>query len=533
MDNAAMPVLDDLKSQLDRSRRFEELTAHLLTQFVEIPSGEVDAAIGTAQKRVCALFGLDLCSLWQWTPGSQRYLRLTHDYRPLGGPPLPERADAQEMFPWSLREVLAKRPFLFTSPDECPPEVADDRASFSHFGIKSVVVLPLSTGGGPVLGAAAFATVREERAWPPEIVRRLQLVAQIFAGALGRRAADEALRESEDRMQLAAESAGVGLWRLDLVTSSYWLTEEARRQFAFPEGKPVTQDMVLAGVVPEDRGLILAAVKAACESREEAVAEYRLVAPDGVERWLSSRGRARLGPSGEPESLMGVTVDVTDRKRAEAALRDLSQRLIRAHEEERALLARELHDDLTQRLAVLAIDVGRTELAARGAGAERLRAVREGLVALSEDVHTLAYQLHPSVLEELGLAEALRTECERFRSRSRADVLVNIDPLPVAAGADAALCLFRVAQEALRNVERHSSAGTVAVALRQQDGGTLLTVRDDGEGFDPDAVRDRPSLGLASMRERLQLVGGKLCVDSLPGEGTAILAWVPPENGPR
>jgi signal transduction histidine kinase len=154
-------------------------------------------------------------------------------------------------------------------------------------------------------------------------------------------------------------------------------------------------------------------------------------------------------------------------------------------------------------------------------------------VAISEDVHTLAYQLHPSVLEELGLAEALRTECERFRSRSRADVSVNLDPHAARVGADEALCLFRVAQEALRNVERHANADAVAVALRQQDGGTLLTVRDNGRGFDLDGARERPSLGLESMRERAQLTGGHLCIDSVPGEGTAIVAWVPAEEGPR
>ena len=119
-------------------------------------------------------------------------------------------------------------------------------------------------------------------------------------------------------------------------------------------------------------------------------------------------------------------------------------------------------------LAALAIDVGCVELDSRpGEEAEMLRSVREGLVSLSDDVHTLAYQLHPSVLEELGLAEALRTECERFGGRSGADVSVNLDPLAAVVGADEALCLFRVAQEALRNVERHANAGAVAVVLER------------------------------------------------------------------
>jgi signal transduction histidine kinase len=243
---------------------------------------------------------------------------------------------------------------------------------------------------------------------------------------------------------------------------------------------------------------------------------------------------ATRDPAGQTVRSYGVLRDVTECKRAEGELRDLSQRLIRAHEEERALLARELHDDVTQRLAVLAIDVGRAELAALdGAQAETMRAVREGLARLSEDIHSLAYQLHPSVLEELGLAEALRTECERLGRRGRVELSVELDPVPADVGKDAALCLFRVAQEALHNVIRHAGARVATVALRQRDGGLLLGVRDDGVGFDPGSPRERRSLGLASMRERVRLVNGTLDIESAPGRGTAIVAWVPSGGGSR
>ena len=221
-------------------------------------------------------------------------------------------------------------------------------------------------------------------------------------------------------------------------------------------------------------------------------------------------------------------------RRTEDNLRDLSRRLIRAHEEQRAQLARELHDDITQRLAVLAIDVGRGELIApSGPQAAVMREVRDGLVRLSEDVHSLAYQLHPSVLEELGLAEALRTECERIGRSGRVDLSAEIDPLPAAVGKDAALCLFRVAQEALSNVVRHAGARTASVALRPRDGGLLLTVRDDGIGFNLERPGKDRSLGLASMHERVQLVGGTLDIESASGRGTAIVAWVPAEGGSR
>ena len=209
----------------------------------------------------------------------------------------------------------------------------------------------------------------------------------------------------------------------------------------------------------------------------------------------------------------------------------MSRRLIGAHEEERALLARELHDDVSQRLAVLAIDVGRAELAAADeAQAEAMQEVRAGLVRLSEDVHSLAYQLHPSVLEELGLVEALRTECERRGRQGRLDLSADLEPLTAAIGKDAALCLFRVAQEALNNVARHAGARAATVTLRQMDGGLLLAVSDGGVGFDPQSPGKGMILGLASMRERVRLVHGTLDIESAPGQGTTILAWVPAEE---
>jgi signal transduction histidine kinase len=218
--------------------------------------------------------------------------------------------------------------------------------------------------------------------------------------------------------------------------------------------------------------------------------------------------------------------------RAEAAAHELSGRLIGAQEKERARLARELHDDVTQRLALLAIDAGRA--LTEGAGAVRSRiveSVREGLVRLSEDVHALAYRLHPSVLEDLGLAEALKAEGDRFSRQHAVLCEVKLRDVPAVIPAEAALCLFRVAQGALRNVARHARARSVQVLLRGMDGGLQLGVQDDGVGFEPSEARRSPSLGLASMRERIILAGGELGLESAPGRGTTVLAWVPLDAG--
>jgi signal transduction histidine kinase len=202
--------------------------------------------------------------------------------------------------------------------------------------------------------------------------------------------------------------------------------------------------------------------------------------------------------------------------------------LIAAHEEERARLARELHDDVTQRLARLAIDAGRVErLASAPLVSETMRVIREGVVRLSEDVHALSYRLHPSVLEDLGLAEALRSEIERVAGQESLSVTAKLGEIPESVPHDAALCLFRVAQEALRNVARHANARTVEISARELDDGLQLAVRDDGAGFDPALQHDRRTLGLTSMRERVHLLHGELDIESAPGQGTTVVAWVP------
>ena len=218
------------------------------------------------------------------------------------------------------------------------------------------------------------------------------------------------------------------------------------------------------------------------------------------------------------------------RRRAEEATHSLSRRLIHAQEEERARLARELHDDLTQRLARLAIDAGRLEGGVNGDSAgEIMRSLRDGLVRLSEDIHTLSYRLHPSVLEDLGLAEALKAECERFSRQESipSDLKLRIagchsngpGPVPLSR------CAGGVAQH--RSPRPSPKRGRV-VAWHGRS--VQLAVRDDGIGFDPTAAKDRPTLGLASMDERVHLVGGELDVDSAPGHGTTVVAWVPLEK---
>lgn len=227
--------------------------------------------------------------------------------------------------------------------------------------------------------------------------------------------------------------------------------------------------------------------------------------------------------------IAALIVQLTGRRRAERESFALSSRLLTAHEDERRRLARELHDDITQRLASVAIDAARLEsVVSRKPDHDRAsQSVHGELVRLSEDVHALSYRLHPSILDDLGLAEALKAECEQVSRHQAVRVDVELKHVPDTLPNDVALCIFRIAQEALRNVARHARASVAMVNLAVSDGGLLLAVTDNGVGFDVEATRSRPSLGHASMSERVRALGGRLGIRSAVGQGTTLSAWVP------
>jgi signal transduction histidine kinase len=226
--------------------------------------------------------------------------------------------------------------------------------------------------------------------------------------------------------------------------------------------------------------------------------------------------------------LAGLLVQRARRRRAEDEAQLLSGRILTAHEDEHRKLARELHDDVTPRLARLAIEAARAQRDERTSSrAVDDLSMHDELVRLSEDVHAFSYRLHPTVLDDLGLVDALRSECDKACRGQAVRVGLEVGEVPKRIPGDVALCLFRIAQEALRNIIRHARAHTVNVSLASRESGLKLTVVDDGVGFDVNGVRERPSLGQASMRERVRQLEGDLQIRSAPGSGTTIVAWVP------
>ncbi|MGQ0666727.1 MAG: sensor histidine kinase [Nitrospiraceae bacterium] len=212
-------------------------------------------------------------------------------------------------------------------------------------------------------------------------------------------------------------------------------------------------------------------------------------------------------------------------------LRLLAAQLLRLQEEERRRISRDLHDDINQRLALLSIDIEvlEQELSSGPIGAVRtVRAIQDRIVELSDNVRHLAHQLHPSILDDLGLSVALRRLVDDFRARTGIKTAFIHKDIPKHLDQEVLTCFYRVAQESLANVSRHAKAKNVHIELRQLRYGLQLMVSDDGTGFDVNqCCSERGGLGLLSMKERVSLVEGTLDIQSRKGEGTSVCAWVP------
>lgn len=535
----------DLRNEFEKRLRFETLLADISTRFVNLPSDQIDSVIEDAQRLICECLGLDLSALWQWSEESPRFLTVTHLHSPPDGPSRPERIDAQKSFPWVLNKVLSGET-LVLSTENMPPEAALDQESRRHFGVKSSVVLPLSVGGGSLIGVLTFDTLHEERDWQSMTVKRLELVAQVFCNALVRKESDRILRESEVRLSLAADSAGAGLWELNCSTGLFWATPRAQAIFGYEPGEVISMERFEQSVHPDDLARVRQSIVQSLDSREPLSVEYRILTGDDGMKWIHSSGRPYFKHNGEPDRLLGVSINITERKKMEEKLREreaclsnnqkdlqrLAGKLISVKEDELRRLSRELHDDLTQRLAVLAIEAGKLELFLEKSYSPlpesiKLSRIKEQLIKISADVHRISRQLHPTIIDDLGLVRAIESECNALKQREEIKIIFTHEELPERLPEDVPLCLYRIAQEGMKNIISHSGAKRCEVVLRGSGKAICLVVKDKGVGFDPVEVRDKPGLGLASMRERVLLVQGDFSIETEPGRGTTIHVSIP------
>jgi PAS domain S-box-containing protein len=300
---------------------FEALVTELSTRFIHLPADRVWAEIEVAQQRVCECLGFDIGAFWEWETEEQKTILLTHLYRPSGGPPVPERMTGEEFFPWCQAQLLAGKTVVVPSTENTPPEAAVDQAAWRHYGVRSLVAIPLTMVGQAMMGVIGFNSTKHEVVWSDVMIKRLELIAQMFTNALLRKRYEQALRISEERLSLAASAADLGLWNLDLASGIFWATNEAREQFEVNAEETLTLDRVLETIHPDDRAAVQRELDDVVALERNGQVEYRVVRKDGRQRWLATRGRVRTDIDGR-KILMGVTVDITERWEADKRLRE-------------------------------------------------------------------------------------------------------------------------------------------------------------------------------------------------------------------
>ena len=337
------------------------------------------------------------------------------------------------------------------------------------------------------------------------------------------------VRESEERFRLVANTAPVMIWtvgtdRLCNYVNQPWL------EFT---GRPLEAELGNgweAGIHNEDRRGCLEIYSQAFDQRKSFVMEYRIRRHDGEYRWILDTGVPRFNQDGSFAGYIGSCLDITDRKLAENALASVGRRLIEAHEEERTWIARELHDDIVQRVALVAVELERSDYYAADATTNEHNHIRTALQSLSDlgkDIQALSHRLHSSKLEYLGFVPAAQSFCRELSEQHNVRIEFKHANIAAAVPKEISLCLFRVLQEALQNAIKHSGVRDFAVEVHSTQDGIRLAVSDAGIGFDLRQAMNQGGLGLISMLERLRLANGGLSIQSKPGRGTTVLAEVP------
>ena len=351
------------------------------------------------------------------------------------------------------------------------------------------------------------------------------LIAALLWQRARKRKAEAILRESEERFRVLANTTPAMIWMFNTEGKITYFND---RRITFTGQDPGAGygDSWTSFIHPEDLPGVLDALSTGLKNHQPYSREYRLRRHDGVYRWMFGVASPRMDSHGSFAGFIGSSIDITDQKLARETLRKLSGSLMEAQEKERARIARELHDDVCQRLALLSLELAQESRSSNGSSA-RLEVIRKHCSEIAGDVQALSHRLHSSKLDYLGLVVALKGFCNEFSQQHQ----VNIDfadlNVPLDVPHEVSLCLFRIAQEALQNAMKYSGTRSFRVELTGTPDEVRLEVIDCGAGFDLNAAKQKRGLGLVSMRERVLLVHGRFFIESKPAEGTRITAVVP------
>ena len=320
---------------------FEELLSTLSARFVNLPAHQVDAEIEKALQQLLEFFPVDRCGLLRIIP-DKKIWQVTHAASAAEVPPVPVGTKLpRSIYPWVYDTLVRHHQVVYLPKiEDLPAEATIDRQTYTEWGIQSSLLIPLVVDD-PVIHVIAIDTMKRERIWPQELVPRLQLLGEIFINALMRSTADQDLRTSEERLIQASSAAEAGLWIMNMDTGGVWATQVCRNLFGLNNNGELTFKDFLAMVHPDDHKLVqsILSVRSGLKSVESI--EYRIRRPDGSIRWISSRGQLTASTPDQPPSLMGVSIDITERKeletRVRAQLKEINRLKIRLEEENKYL----------------------------------------------------------------------------------------------------------------------------------------------------------------------------------------------------
>jgi PAS domain S-box-containing protein len=403
-------------------------------------------------------------------------------------------------------------------------------------GVRAGTAFPVLAEGEIVALLAFF--LREPRREDERLVKLVSTIAAQLGLAIQRKRAEELLRKSELQLSEAQHLAHLGSWEWDVTTGTIKWSDELYRIYGIESGAPITYGDYLARIHPDDRERVKQEHLRALRTRDPLSGEERVVRTNGEVRHLLTQNAVVTDELGQSVRMVGVCLDITDRKRAEERLRDyahrlqnLSTRLLEAQETERRRIARELHDQIGQDLSVIKINLQ----ALKRLPAETIIPQVDETIRVVEGVlstaRNLSLELRPSMLDDLGLAAALRWYLDRQSQRAGFTLHFDADNVDGRVASTIETACFRLAQEALTNIIRHAHASHVHVGLALQADELRMRIEDDGRGFDVEAARARAargdSFGLLGMEERALLAGGTIEIISSIGRGTTIIARFP------